>query len=37
MAAKASGIDFTELCWRILETSIADVQSAATREVAHGA
>ncbi|MGB5346467.1 MAG: D-alanine--D-alanine ligase [Woeseia sp.] len=37
MAAKASGIDFSELCWRILETSIADVHSAATREVAHGA
>jgi len=24
MAAKASGIDFDELCWRILETSFAD-------------
>ena len=24
MAAKAAGIDFGELCWRILETSIAD-------------
>jgi D-alanine-D-alanine ligase len=24
MAAKASGIDFEELCWRILETSFAD-------------
>ncbi len=24
MAAKTSGIDFEELCWRILETSIAD-------------
>jgi D-alanine-D-alanine ligase len=24
MAAKAAGIDFAELCWRILETSIAD-------------
>lgn len=29
MAAKAAGIDFTELCWRILETSISD-QSAIT-------
>ena len=28
-AAKAAGIDFTELCWRILETSISD-QSAIT-------
>ncbi|MFQ5983592.1 MAG: hypothetical protein ACE5KS_09485, partial [Woeseiaceae bacterium] len=24
MAAKAAGIDFAELCWRILETSISD-------------
>ena len=24
MAAKAAGIDFAELCWRVLETSIAD-------------
>jgi len=24
MAAKAAGIDFSELCWRILETSVAD-------------
>ena len=24
MAAKKQGIDFDELCWRILETSIAD-------------
>ena len=29
MAAKAVGIDFAELCWRILETSISD-QSAIT-------
>jgi D-alanine-D-alanine ligase len=29
MAAKAAGIDFMELCWRILETSISD-QSAIT-------
>jgi D-alanine-D-alanine ligase len=27
MAAKTAGIDFAELCWRILETSI-DEQSA---------
>lgn len=38
MAAKAQGIDFAELCWRILETSIADAVHEATREVAtHGA
>jgi D-alanine-D-alanine ligase len=24
MAAKAAGIDFNELVWRILETSLAD-------------
>ena len=32
MAAKAAGIDFPELCWRILETSFASVaaESAAT-------
>jgi D-alanine-D-alanine ligase len=24
MAAKAAGIDFAELCWRILETSMTD-------------
>jgi D-alanine-D-alanine ligase len=24
MAAKEAGIDFAELCWRILETSIAE-------------
>ncbi|MDJ0760239.1 MAG: D-alanine--D-alanine ligase [Woeseiaceae bacterium] len=35
MAAKAVGIDFAELCWRILETSVeADAQ--ARKEVANG-
>ncbi|MDJ0917232.1 MAG: D-alanine--D-alanine ligase [Woeseiaceae bacterium] len=35
MAAKAAGLDFAELCWRILETSVeADAQ--ARKEVANG-
>ncbi len=34
MAAKAAGIDFAELCWMILETSIADQSEAAHLEVA---
>ncbi len=38
MAAKTSGIDFQELCWRILETSIADNEvHDYVRGVAHGA
>ena len=35
MAAKATGVDFAELCWRILETSVeADAQTG--KEVANG-
>lgn len=34
MAAKEAGIDFAELCWRILETSIAEQMQAETIEVA---
>lgn len=34
MAAKASGIDFDELCWRILETSFAKDEAPANLEVA---
>ncbi len=34
MAAKASGIDFDELCWRILETSFASDEASANLEVA---
>ena len=34
MAAKAAGIDFAELCWRVLETSIADQSETARVEVA---
>lgn len=34
MAAKASGIDFEELCWRILETSFANDEAPANLEVA---
>lgn len=40
MAAKQAGIDFPELCWRILETSMAASDGTAiidTREVANGA
>ena len=38
MAAKASGIDFQELCWRILETSFADSEvHDHVKGVAHGA
>jgi D-alanine-D-alanine ligase len=38
MAAKASGIDFQELCWRILETSFADNEVYDdVKGVAHGA
>ncbi|MGB5333507.1 MAG: D-alanine--D-alanine ligase [Woeseiaceae bacterium] len=37
MAAKKDGIDFDELCWRILETSFRDKQAVETMEVAaHG-
>lgn len=37
MAAKQDGIDFDELCWRILETSFRDKQAVETMEVAaHG-
>jgi D-alanine-D-alanine ligase len=34
MAAKTAGIDFAELCWRILETSIADQSASAHIEAA---
>ena len=34
MAAKKDGIDFDELCWRILETSFRDKQAVETIEVA---
>ena len=40
MAAREAGIDFEELCWRVLETSVASATQAAatdTREVANGA
>jgi len=42
MAAREAGIDFAELCWRILETSMraeqsADMPAAARKEVANGA
>jgi D-alanine-D-alanine ligase len=38
MAARADGIDFEELCWRILETSFANHEVRADVEVAaHGA
>jgi D-alanine-D-alanine ligase len=38
MAAQASGIDFEELCWRILETSFAhDEVHQPVKGVAHGA
>ena len=38
MAAKRAGIDFEELCWRILETSFEANSEADTVEVAaHGA
>jgi D-alanine-D-alanine ligase len=37
MAAKREGIDFGELCWRILETSFEANSEADTAEVpAHG-
>ena len=36
MAAKAAGIDFGELCWRILETSV-DSGARTEKEVANGA
>jgi hypothetical protein len=41
MAAKQAGMDFAELCWRILETSFSGVAHtgrgvAELREVAHG-
>jgi D-alanine-D-alanine ligase len=34
MAAKATGMDFPELCWRVLETSIAQKPAVETFEVA---
>jgi D-alanine-D-alanine ligase len=34
MAAHEQGIDFAELCWRILETSVNDAESVASIEVA---
>jgi D-alanine-D-alanine ligase len=38
MAARQSGIDFDELCWRILETSFAAEESAPrAKEAGHGA
>ena len=38
MAAKRDGIDFEELCWRILETSLTAADNGAIAEVAaHGA
>jgi D-alanine-D-alanine ligase len=38
MAAQRDGIDFEELCWRILETSFSAADSGSTAEVAaHGA
>lgn len=40
MAARAAGLDFAELCWRILETSMAEESGVAVvdrREVANGA
>lgn len=38
MAAAEAGIDFAELCWRILETSFCEVAEATeTRRVANGA
>jgi D-alanine-D-alanine ligase len=38
MAAKKAGIDFEELCWRILETSIArDIQQAQVEVAANDA
>jgi hypothetical protein len=38
MAARRDGIDFEELCWRILETSFAAADEEDNAEVAaHGA
>lgn len=38
MAAKQAGIDFAELCWRILETSVrADTRATPTEVAANGA
>jgi D-alanine-D-alanine ligase len=38
MAAKQAGIDFEDLCWRILETSISEpIQTDATKVAANGA
>jgi hypothetical protein len=34
MAAKVAGIDFAELCWRVLETSFAESASVQSIEVA---
>lgn len=38
MAAKAAGIDFAELCWRVLETSVSrDAADDSLKEAANGA
>jgi D-alanine-D-alanine ligase len=38
MAAKEAGIDFAELCWRILETSVSEeVQSERVEVAVNGA
>jgi D-alanine-D-alanine ligase len=38
MAAKQAGIDFAELCWRILETSVGlDVRATQTEVAANDA
>lgn len=36
MAAREVGIDFAELCWRVLETSMATEEVVAAKEVANG-
>lgn len=37
MAAARAGIDFSTLCWRILETSVAELPAVETRRSANGA
>lgn len=37
MAAKEVGIDFAELCWRVLETSMPQADAGTVKEVANGA
>jgi len=37
MAAARAGIDFSTLCWRILETSVTELPAVATRRSANGA